>query len=411
MGCGTCVSLCPNSAIELTLNSSKGVYFPLINEEKCNYCGICFNVCPGNSVNFKKLNQTIFGQEPKNTSLGNYLNWYIGHTTDYKIRYNSASGGMVTALLIFAMEEGIIDGALVTKMNEEKPLEPQPFIARNREEVISAAKSKYCPVPANIAIRQILENEGKYAIVGLPCHLHGIRKAEMLNKKLNERIILHLGLFCACTPSFLGTDFLLRKIGIKKEEVEKLDYRGEGYPGSMTVKLKNKQKKLIDYRDYYNYGFISFMYWRCTLCSDWSSELADISFGDPLLPEVLRDDNVGSSIIVTRTRQGENIIQQMVRKGKAELSTIDCDKVRKAQIDSWRNEDLRARLTIARLIGKKVPLYYNKIFSQPTIFSYLSCASIYLQRFLASKRNLWGLLDIYCSLLSTSRSVWSKLRP
>lgn len=53
---------------------------------------------------------------------------------------------MVSALLIFALEQGIIDGALVTKMSENNPLEPQPFIARTREEIISAAKSKYCPV-------------------------------------------------------------------------------------------------------------------------------------------------------------------------------------------------------------------------------------------------------------------------
>jgi len=39
-----------------------------------------------------------------------YLNCYIGHSTDYNIRYNSASGGHVTQLSIFALEVGIIDG-------------------------------------------------------------------------------------------------------------------------------------------------------------------------------------------------------------------------------------------------------------------------------------------------------------
>ena len=122
-GCATCVSLCPNSAIRLIKEDSKGIYLPRINVEDCNQCGICFDVCPGHSVNFKELNLAIFGQEPKNTLLGNYLNCYIGHATDYDIRYNSASGGLVTQLLIFALEEGIIDGALVTRMKKDKPLE------------------------------------------------------------------------------------------------------------------------------------------------------------------------------------------------------------------------------------------------------------------------------------------------
>lgn len=285
-GCATCVSLCPNSAIELVLDYSKGIYLPSLKEEKCNYCGICFIICPGHSVNFKDLNLSIFGQEPKDILLGNYLNCYTGYATDYKIRYNSASGGLVTTLLIFALEEGVVDGVLVTKMNEENPLRPHPFIARNREEIISAAKSKYCPVPANVALKQILEDEGKYAVVGLPCHIQGIRKAEMINKKLNERIILHVGLFCAKTISFLGTQFLLRRIGVRKEEVKKLDYRGEGWPGSMTIQLKNKQRKLLNLTSYYDSKFSSFVPWRCTLCVDGASELADISFGDAWLPEV-----------------------------------------------------------------------------------------------------------------------------
>jgi coenzyme F420 hydrogenase subunit beta len=112
-------------------------------------CGTCVGLCPRHSVDFKQLNQEIFGKEPEDILLGNYLNCYIGQVTDYDIRYNSASGGMVTALLIFALEEGLIDGALVTRMKKDRPLEPEPFIARNREEIIEASKSKYCPAPAS----------------------------------------------------------------------------------------------------------------------------------------------------------------------------------------------------------------------------------------------------------------------
>ena len=49
-------------------------------------------------------------------------------------------------------------------------------------EPVSATKSKYCPVPANVRIKKILRRNGKFAVVGLPCHIHGVRKAEMLNK-------------------------------------------------------------------------------------------------------------------------------------------------------------------------------------------------------------------------------------
>jgi coenzyme F420-reducing hydrogenase beta subunit len=232
-GCGTCVSLCPNGAIELVIDDKKGIYVPQLNEEKCNNCGVCYEVCPGHSVDFKQLNPEIFGKEPDDILIGNYVNCYIGHANDYEIRYNSAAGGLVTQLLIFALEEGIIDGALVTRMKKSNPLEPESFIARTREEIIESSKSKYCPVPANIALNEILESKDgeKFAVVGLPCHIHGIRKAELINEKLKEKIVLHLGIFCSVNRDFLATEYLLQKFNIKKEDVAKLDYRGEGWMG------------------------------------------------------------------------------------------------------------------------------------------------------------------------------------
>ena len=108
-GCGTCVALCPNESIKLTINEKKGIYMPELNEEKCNKCGICYEVCPGHGVDSKQLNSEIFGKEPEDVLIGNYLNCYIGHSTDHNIRYNSASGGLITQLLIFALKEKIID--------------------------------------------------------------------------------------------------------------------------------------------------------------------------------------------------------------------------------------------------------------------------------------------------------------
>jgi coenzyme F420 hydrogenase subunit beta len=84
-GCGTCISLCPEEAIKLTINEKKGIYVPELNEEKCNNCGICYEVCPGHEVDFKQLNLEIFGKETENVLIGNYLNCYIGHSMDYDI--------------------------------------------------------------------------------------------------------------------------------------------------------------------------------------------------------------------------------------------------------------------------------------------------------------------------------------
>ena len=368
-GCGTCACLCKRDAIEMAIDQRKGIYLARFNIEKCNSCGICFQVCPGREVDFKVLNLAIFGKAPQDFLIGNYLNCYVGHSTDYHIRYNGASGGVVTQVLLFALEEGIIDGALVTKMKEDKPLEPEPFIARTREEIIEASRSKYCPVPANMALRAIIDSKSgeSFAVVGLPCHLHGIRKARQVDKDLERRIVLHLGLFCGHTPNFWATESLLRRMKVKKEKVIRLDYRGEGWLGAMTICLTGGQTQTILYRDYHRFTSLDFFTpTRCLMCCDPTAELADISFGDAWLPE-LRGDKVGRSMIISRTRFGEEILERARVKGCVELYQITLNEAKRSQFGRlyFRKKVLKARFGLFR----RKPLF-NTSLLKPSLVDY-----------------------------------------
>lgn len=394
-GCGTCVSMCLEDAIEMVINHSKGIYVPQLDNDRCNECGICFDVCPGHSLDFKGLNVEIFGEEPEDILLGNYLNCYIAHGTDYDIRYNCASGGLVTTLLIFALEEGLIDGALVTKMREDRPLEPQPFIAKTRGEIISAAKSKYCPVPANIALKELLKQDGAFAVVGLSCHIHGIRKAELLDNKLKEKIVLHLGILCSAAPTFLATEFTLKKAKVRKDEVKGLDYRGEGWPGKMRIRLRDNEI-LLPFHDYWNRGFSSYFFSkRCRLCCDGINEFADISFGDAWrLPEVA-EDKAGASLLVSRSKAGEEILRNAESQGKIELKRVESDKVLQSQraMLLGKKSAVGANLFAFKLFGSKVPTY-NLQLLKPKRSAYLRAVLYYLywRLNIASKRLLWRLI-------------------
>jgi coenzyme F420 hydrogenase subunit beta len=117
-GCGTCAGICPTGAIKMRM--SKGLYSPEIEEDKCIACGLCFKSCPGYSIDFEELNSRIFEKQPEDRFIGNYLKCYVGHSNDKEVRYGSSSGGIATQLLIFALEKGLIDGALVTRMSENQ---------------------------------------------------------------------------------------------------------------------------------------------------------------------------------------------------------------------------------------------------------------------------------------------------
>jgi coenzyme F420 hydrogenase subunit beta len=396
-GCGTCVGLCPNSAIHMT--KTEGIYIPMLNEQKCNRCGICYEVCPGYSVNFRKLNSTIFGREPQDILMGNYVNCYMGHATDMNIRYNSTSGGLITALLVFAISERIIDGALVTEMSDTAPLEPKVFIARTEDEIVSASRSKYCPVPANIALKDILKENGRFATVGLPCHIEGIRKAEMINKKLTKKVVLHLGLFCNRAPTFLATEYLLQKMNLKKKDVKKLDYRGEGWPGGMSITLKNGKKKFIPEFDPFYWGHVFNMYFltaRCALCNDKICELSDISFGDAWH---LSDSKIGESIIISRNKIGEELLEKAAKEKEIEIERINGEKVLESQgLDSVKRRHM-ARIHVFKKLGRKIPTYNQRaLVSKP--LDYVKALALYFQIYVSSNPILWNLINIYPSLMS-----------
>lgn len=398
-GCGTCIALCPNNALSLEFDKKKGVYIPHLDISKCNGCCLCMKICPGKEVNFRELNQQVFGKEQYNKLTGYYLNCYSAYSNYYDIRYNSSSGGILTQILISAIEEGRIDGALVTRMKKENPLEPEPFIATTKNEIIEASKSKYCPVPANIALREIINSEKgeRFAVVGLPCHIHGIRKAESVNKRLKEKIVLHLGIYCSINHNFLAQDYLLNFFNINKEEIVKFDYRGEGSLGygGMTIYLKDKNKKFYPYLLYWSKILKSyFIPWRCTLCSDQLCELADISIGDLWIPE-FSNDEIGTSSVIARTKEANDLLNEMCSKNDIDLKPIEMEKIIESQAYALqlKKSKLKARMNLLKCIGFQIPTY-NQDLLEANSDAYLHSLFYYTKYVISSKKCLWRFIDI-----------------
>jgi coenzyme F420 hydrogenase subunit beta len=387
-GCGTCVSLCPTGAIILNLDKKKGVYIPYVQINECKKCGICYRVCPGHGVDFKQLNEGTFGSEPDDILIGNYQECFLGYAKDNNVRYNASSGGVVTSLLLFALDTGLIDGALVTRMKNGSPFEPEPFIARSREEIISASKSKYCPVPVNIILKEILQSEPemKYAIVGLPCQIQGIRKAMLINEKLREKIAFQIGLFCSHSDNFHQNDQILSELGVDKGDVSKINYRGEGWPGQMSVELKNSQVVFFPYFK----GILYHTMWfnvieRCLFCCDLTAELADISCGDPWLDEVLSNEKMGKSILIARSDVGTSLYSNAKKAGYIEADTLDPSKVHIAgDMMVSKKKDIFGRFFIRKLFGKSIPSYNTELV-QPNFKNYARGIAIYVNAWVSSK--------------------------
>lgn len=308
--CGTCIGICPNNA--LVPNNER-----VLLQGECNSCGLCYEVCPGKKVNFLTLNEHIFNESNPDTYFGHYQFMYAAHSKDSEIRSNASSGGVVTSLLCFLLDAGHINAAVIVGNNPEKPWDYSIQVARTREEIIKASQSKYTLVPLNAILKEIDKAEGNFAFVGLPCHIHGIRRSQAMHLKAVSKIKYCIGLYCGFNMHKEATDDLIRKLGIKKEEICSLQYRGGGHPGGFLVETQDSEKSLD--KSYYNIYNPLYVPDRCLLCTDLTNELADISVGDIWLKEY----SDGWSSVIIRSVAGQERFMEALENEYIAAKRID----------------------------------------------------------------------------------------
>jgi coenzyme F420 hydrogenase subunit beta len=259
---------------------------------------------------------------------------------DDSVYQRSQSGGAVTALLLALMQEGRIGGAVTVVMAAGTPPRPAGLIGRNRDDLLAAQGSKYCPVPI-LSTLKVLEGEGKpVALVCLGCHVHGLRNILERNPDLGKKVGPVIGLICDRVMASSAIDYLVWRSGINHREKSTLEYRSKkwrGYPGDVRVVgetdkesfLPDKERKRI--KDFFTPA-------RCRLCFDKMNVLSDVTVGDPWGIDDF-DKARGESVIIARTQSGLQAVKAATRTGYLDLREIPYEDVLRGQgIDRKRKE-------------------------------------------------------------------------
>lgn len=310
----------------------QGLCEPAIDPEVCVNCARCLQVCGRYRLDYDELRNGVFGAGTPHPLVGHLIACYRGHATDQALRWQATSGGMVTALLKYCFEAGLIDAAIVTGADPADPTRPRPFVARHVEELTPTCQARYAPSPVNVCLREALEYE-RIAIVGLPCHFESLRKAEIGHPHLQRKIALRLGLFCSHNVSLLATEFICRYFRVAKARVAGLRYRGQGWPGDIRLTTTDGREFHASPGVFWNPMFMAFVFAApyCLLCTDQTSELADISFGDAWLPEIMKTEKVGESVIVTRTPVGAQSLKEAAAQGYVHVEEIAPARIAESQ--------------------------------------------------------------------------------
>lgn len=228
---------------------------------------------------------------------------------------------MVTALLTHLLEEGQIKGAVAVTMSEERPWRCQASLLTTSEEVKGAAQSRYSLVSLDALLGQARREEGPFAVVGLPCHVHGLRRLQRLGS-FRDKFPLVIGLFCGFNLRPAATEYLIRKLGFDKDEVTHLEYRGGNWPGGFLVQGRDGRQRLLP-KSWYSYVNLMYVPRRCLTCPDLTNELADISVGDMWLEEYAG----GWSTVIARSPRGEDVLKEAALRSAITIDEISRDHI------------------------------------------------------------------------------------
>jgi coenzyme F420 hydrogenase subunit beta len=269
------------------------------------------------------------------TELGKYKLCVSARSTDKEILKKAQDGGIVTALFKYALEEGIIDGAIVSGPSDE-PWRARPFVATTVAELMQSRGTRYNISPNVSFIKEATRSYGldRIGIVGTPCQMQAVRKGQLYPVGLRDvpdKIELAIGIFCMENFPYQSLKQIVEDHGamklesVKKMEVGKGKFTITGERGQV-VQLPLKWIGEAAHNKYEHPG--------CHVCLDYVANLADVSTGSVGSPD-------GWSTVFVRTKKGDSNWSKAINAGCFETKPIEGVKPGLDIVSKLANEKIK----------------------------------------------------------------------
>jgi coenzyme F420 hydrogenase subunit beta len=341
--CGGCVAFCSAANLGALEIGPDGM--PRYkDEEKCLKCGICYMICP----NIRDLDEELKKKTKWEPPVGPIKDLVIAQTTNPTVGEKCTDGGVVTSLLLYLLDNHMIDAALVSR--SDGPFHRGSMLATSGEEIISASGSHYDESLSVVKLgsdystyspaMEELKNLRKglidrVAMVGTPCQIHTVRKMQVLGIIPSDVIKYCFGLFCM--ESFSFDDIKLRHLekqyGFELAQVSKVNVKEDFF-----IYLKNGRVIHIPFAE-----IDSIARPACLVCPDFSAEFSDFSFGGLGSPE-------GYTSVLIRSEKGKMVYRGALKAGyikekrysSAEKARNDLIRLQRLIIDFSQRKKERA---------------------------------------------------------------------
>ncbi len=319
--CGGCTSFC-SAAFETVIDFKKPNSPPeYINKDACLECGICYYLCPQTHILDDDLNNTYQFTDFTSMPYGFAEDVYSCQTIDKEFLKHGTDGGVVNTLLNFLLENKIIDGAIVSKV--ESPFSRKAMLAETKDDLIEASGTilNISPQVDEVqrfstytrSIPQLSHYKfKKLAIVGTPCQIYTIRCMQTLGVTPSEHIEICFGLFCYHNFLFEKSQIekFEKEFKVKFEDIKKINIKED-----LILKIEdiNSKQKIvhIPFNELVNY-----IRPACHSCLDFTNVYSDISFGGLGSPDKF-------TTVIPRTEKGKQLFQKALDKNVIKNLKLD----------------------------------------------------------------------------------------
>jgi len=331
VGCAACVSICPVDVFdyvdELPVDT---------RADACVNCVLCAEVCPVLRPPDNDMQEFIGLQEPSiDEGYGPYAYGLYARSTDPEILARCQDGGIVSAIILHGMEQGTLEGAILGDVYPDYCQIGRHKLAKNREDVLSCAASRYTYSPNTLALQEAMQqNLRPLAVVGVPCQVDGVRLQQnssinlQMSKWYRENISLVFGLFCSESFTNESIEKLGEIIDVDPARIENINIKGK-----VIIRLENKEVKTVSLKQYREWARPA-----CLYCLDYGAENSDIGAGGIGLD--------GWTYTLIRTRRGHQAFQAALADGWLETRPLS---------DEPRGEFLMKRLSANKKKNRPLP--------------------------------------------------------
>ena len=318
-GCAGCVIACPHDV--LSYDDTNGQYKPIQVEEyggpgDCSHgdkaCTSCTRACPRFRAWEPEIDEFLFGRPRQPDELsGVFKDICLARAVDPELHEVGQDGGLVSAMLVYALEHDIIDAALVSYLEGDgTSWKAIPGVARTRSDVIASAGSRYTYSANTLAYLDLDKDDERIALIGMSCQssIPPVMKQRKAGK-VARRLTLSIGLLCSKTvDDAIFEELLEATYGLARKEMKKMNIKGR-----LQIWMQDGSYHEVPLKECHEWTREG-----CKLCPDFAAEHADISTG-----------GIGKfndwTLTVVRTDAGRELMQRMLDDGWIETRPGDDD--------------------------------------------------------------------------------------